>query len=154
MSMPGDKPLLFESVVCSRCGGSGTHSFCTMYGNTCFKCRGRGRILTTKGAAAQIYLNSLYSKRADAFVPGDLIYIEGFSAGSFAVPTKFHKVTGQHVDKNNPGLIVIEHEGGTYGSTPDSLIRAGQSGPEKDAKRALALAYQSTLTKKGIPRKS
>lgn len=28
--------------ICPRCGGSGKYSFCTMYGDTCFKCNGLG----------------------------------------------------------------------------------------------------------------
>ena len=35
-------------VECPRCGGSGTYSYCTMYGNTCFKCNGLGFIRNRK----------------------------------------------------------------------------------------------------------
>ena len=30
---------------CTRCGGSGEHSFCPMYGTTCFKCWGSGAVV-------------------------------------------------------------------------------------------------------------
>jgi hypothetical protein len=30
---------------CTRCGGSGEHSFCPMYGTTCFKCWGSGTVV-------------------------------------------------------------------------------------------------------------
>lgn len=50
----------FESTECSRCGGSGRYSYCTMYGDTCFKCSGSGRMLTKRGAAARaVFLESL-----------------------------------------------------------------------------------------------
>lgn len=45
--------ILFETKTCGRCGGSGHHSYCTMYGNTCFGCSGSGKVYTTAGKAAK-----------------------------------------------------------------------------------------------------
>jgi hypothetical protein len=36
------KPGFKRLVVCGRCGGSGHYSYCSMYGTTCFGCRGSG----------------------------------------------------------------------------------------------------------------
>ena len=63
----------FERVSCSRCGGSGSHSYCQMYGTTCFKCHGSGKTLTKRGKAANLYATELLSKRADAVEVGDSI---------------------------------------------------------------------------------
>jgi hypothetical protein len=40
----------FELRACTRCGGSGRYSYCTMYGDRCFKCGGTGWIHTAKAA--------------------------------------------------------------------------------------------------------
>jgi hypothetical protein len=36
------KPGFKRLVTCGRCGGSGHYSYCSMYGTTCFGCRGSG----------------------------------------------------------------------------------------------------------------
>lgn len=38
---------------CGRCGGSGLHSYCQMYGDTCFQCGGRGTVLNTVAVVAR-----------------------------------------------------------------------------------------------------
>ena len=49
----------FESAPCTRCGGSGTYSWTSRWGSTCFKCGtkaytpGSGWALTKAGAAAR-----------------------------------------------------------------------------------------------------
>ena len=44
--------LSYETKTCSRCGGGGRYSYCVMYGDTCFKCRGKGTVLSAAGAKA------------------------------------------------------------------------------------------------------
>lgn len=40
--------------VCPRCSGTGKYSYCTLYGNTCFKCNGLGYVpLTNKELKAR-----------------------------------------------------------------------------------------------------
>ncbi len=41
----------FERETCSRCGGSGEHSYNPRDGYVCFKCGGRCVTLTKKGKA-------------------------------------------------------------------------------------------------------
>ncbi len=56
-----------ETAVCSRCGGSGRYSYCTMYGSVCFGCSGSGKKYTKRGYAALEYLKSLRCKPAREF---------------------------------------------------------------------------------------
>lgn len=42
----------FPIQTCSRCGGSGSYSYCTMYGDRCFKCSGTGVVHTARAARA------------------------------------------------------------------------------------------------------
>ncbi|VVB52868.1 Uncharacterised protein [uncultured archaeon] len=43
---------IFETETCGRCGGSGRHSYCQMYGDTCFGCSGSGKRYSKRGQAA------------------------------------------------------------------------------------------------------
>lgn len=139
-----------ETETCTRCGGSGHHSYCQMYGTTCFGCGGSGRRYTKRGAAAAAFLKSLRSKRLADFQPGDLFYMEPgpFSKGGFS------KVTESGADKYNAGYWMVSTETlGGYAGSPDSLQRMGLNAEQKAATRKQALEYQATLTKAGTVRK-
>ena len=41
--------MKFETSCCSRCGGTGSYSYCPGYGTMCFKCRGKGVQYTARG---------------------------------------------------------------------------------------------------------
>lgn len=43
----------FPVERCGRCGGSGTYSFCQMYGDTCFGCSGVGLVYAAKKPAEE-----------------------------------------------------------------------------------------------------
>ena len=160
----------FESETCSRCGGSGHYSYCQMYGTTCFKCRGRKRVYTKRGAAAALYLESLRKKPAREFQPGDLLYMEGIPGFT---KSKFYKVlslrlktaaeryaegargaTIDGVEKQLHDSLEIEMEGYGWEGSPDEMLRKGCTAEEKAATLKQALAYQATLTKMGKPRKA
>jgi hypothetical protein len=68
---------LFETEPCSRCGGTGQHSYCQMYGTTCFKCQGSGKQWTRKDKplamavqSARSEAESIHGTRAQV---GDLV---------------------------------------------------------------------------------
>ena len=160
---------LFESATCSRCGGSGEYSYCSMYGKRCFKCGGRGWVLTKRGAAAAAKYRELLSKPASDLQPGDQIRVEGFNAGSYSQPTRWY--TGKEVavvtrelgssmvdgvmKPFGPGLLEVICDGFSYaGVKPDHLFRVANTAEQKAEKLAIARAYQETLTKLGKPRKA
>lgn len=72
--------LRFETESCSRCGGSGQYSFCTMYGSTCFKCGGSKRQYTRAGkvAMAAWHAHRDEATRVDAtdVLPGTVLMLE------------------------------------------------------------------------------
>jgi hypothetical protein len=45
--------IKFETENCDRCDGTGMHSYNTMHGRTCFKCKGSGKQLSRSGVAAR-----------------------------------------------------------------------------------------------------
>lgn len=67
----------YESVECSRCGGSGRYSYCQMYGDRCFKCQGKGRTYTKEAQQSRdqvVALRlSLTQKKAADLVVGDVV---------------------------------------------------------------------------------
>jgi len=163
------KPSGLEIETCSRCAGSGKHSYCQMYGSTCFKCGGSGRTYTKRGAAAAAKLTDLRSKPASELVPGDTVLMRGFSCGSVSSPSKWCKVaaledaTGSARYKDAAGewvtptqiRIVFEPGAGYSASTSDpaTMYRVRQGAAALEATLAEALEYQATLTKTGKPRK-
>ena len=74
--------ISLERKTCTRCGGSGRYSHCTMYGDTCFKCNGKGKVLTAAGARALAAINAYkmehYGKTIEDIVVGDRIMVDGY----------------------------------------------------------------------------
>jgi hypothetical protein len=145
----------FESQPCGRCGGSGRHSYCTAYGDTCFKCGGKGKLLTKRGAAASNYLNSLRSVDADQISVGDVVltYIGWTSVMEVSV-------NGEDVDYTT---ILINRDGTkrtnnawatTLNKCPrNKKIRLRFTGERAVETMRLALEFQASLTKSGKPKK-
>jgi hypothetical protein len=73
--------LVYETKACGRCGGSGHYSYCSMYGTTCFGCRGRKKILSAAGskaaAAVKAFIAEHYSATVRDLTVGDLVNIDG-----------------------------------------------------------------------------
>lgn len=69
----------FETETCSRCHGSGKYSYCQMYADRCFKCKGNKVVLTKRGAAARAYLEDISSIDASLVVVGDKIATTGIT---------------------------------------------------------------------------
>lgn len=150
--------LTFESINCSRCGGSGKHSWCQQYGDTCFKCHGQGETLTKRGRAAQVHLNSLRTVRADSVMIGQLIQCETMTVRYFAAVTAIKPVDCYGEAEVNAAHINLKTDHPTQGgfgriTARDNMIRVAFSKDEKREQVKLALAYQETLTKAGTPRK-
>lgn len=141
-----------ETETCTRCGGTGQHSYCQMWGSTCFKCGGRGRTYTKRGAAAVAFLRSLREVPAADIVVGDLVWFDGSPLGGRK--GGFQVITEAYPQQSQPGNVVISANGVSLGCAGSYMVLKGW---DKDTKRqqfAAALAYQATLTKAGKPRKS
>lgn len=150
-----------ETETCSRCGGSGSFSYCQTHGDRCFKCHGKGRHLTKRGEAASVYLTELRSRRADQIVPGDEILApSGLVGGWHKVisveptdTTGWYSVGGGVRREARKDLLTIRAEGlGVNGLAPEKMIRVKQTAEQSAQTFAAALAYQATLTKAGKPR--
>lgn len=148
--------FLFESVTCTRCGGTGHYSFNMMTGSRCFKCNGQKETLTKRGAEAQRYYTLLLSKRYRDLEPGDKVQdhgVPGFMAGGWRevvsieiAPYTWHK-NGEEVTRP---AVTIEAKGWGYANAdPEGMVRVACTREEKARAREMALAYQARLTKQG-----
>jgi hypothetical protein len=160
------EPRKLETEVCSRCGGSGHHSYCQRYGTTCFKCHGAGKVYTKRGRAAALYLDAIRSVPAKTLRVGDVIRAGSITAdgtpfGKFTKilsiePGEQHGaslVDGEMVPYVRAGLTIETGVVTMIATDPESMIRKGQTAEEKAETFRRALDYQDTLTKAGTPRK-
>lgn len=143
----------FEIEPCSRCGGSGQHSFNGEH-SRCYKCDGKngGKALTKRGAAAKAYYVAKFQVAAETIVVGDTV---SHGMGRFRV------VQIERFDRNvkiNGVACVIDTvaligKTTSYQTSATSKVRRYPSEDENKIAIADALAYQETLTKAGTPRK-
>lgn len=158
--------------TCSRCGGTGSYSYCQQYGTTCFKCGGRKVTLTKRGAEAQRYLTALRSKRLADVVVGDKWWhqapdcLPGARSEWVTVEEVGTEIvrTRTGADEYNPwreieqiaisGHGVKSKTATRFIGGPDTIVRIAQDAAAKAATFAQALAYQATLTKAGTVRKT
>ena len=148
----------FESETCSRCGGSGKYSYCQMYGDRCFKCGGRGIVLTKRGSAAKEYYESLCSKPASELKKGDSIWVSPFGRNAKFFPIKENpewttKYGCSIVNGEKVPCFVIVTDAVVMQGGDTTIYRVRQSPEELLVKRSQAMAYQASLTKAGKPRK-
>lgn len=163
--------LLFEYETCSRCGGSGSYSYCQRYGTVCFKCSGARETLTARGSEAQRYLNELLSLPLSAIKPGMTVRDINVTVGG----TPFHEwckviaITPYDASHNRSLVngVMVSWEGEFFtmetetkrgrsshcGLKADHMFRVLADKETKQAAIEKALAYQETLTKAGKPRK-
>jgi len=145
----------FESETCSRCCGSGKYSYCQMYGDRCFKCGGRGIVLTKRGSIAKDYYESLCSKPASELKKGDGIWVS--HSRKFFPIKENPEWTTKHgcsiVNGEKVPCFVIVTDAVVMQGGDTTIYRVRQSPEELLAKRAQAMTYQASLTKAGKPRK-
>jgi hypothetical protein len=153
-TMANGKKTLFESVTCTRCGGSGLYGPTCVISGRCFKCGGQGVTLTKRGQVATTFYRESLRKRGAEVVVGDSIRDDGVPG--MIVGLGWCEVT--EVEKKADGSYTVHalsRRGVAYHEnvTADGTIRVARTGQEKADRIAAAKAYQDTLTKSGTVRK-
>lgn len=143
----------FETVTCSRCGGSGRYSYCQMYGDICFKCHGKKVVYTKRGGAAKHWFESHLSKRAGELRIGEKIYVDMFFTRGWSEVLSISPDTTLYNGASREDYIDIQTRIGGQCISRDTVIRVAHTAEEKQVILALALQYQENLTKAGKPRK-
>lgn len=166
--IPQTDSMGFEITTCSRCHGTGTHSYCQRYGTTCFKCRGKKVVRSIRGAAAyQRYTDSL-KVEAGTLVVGDRLHVSELSFSGDTETTYFATITdisaphegGKSLQPDGTWktwksitISTIHPKRGNFGwiGPPDGLVRKAWSTDENAERLRAALEYQASLTKAGTP---
>jgi len=148
--------LGFEIETCSRCGGSGQYSYCTMYGSRCFKCAGKRVVLTKRGSAAKVFFDALFVVPASTIKVGDVIFSGGLNNKKRRVLAVVPECYGccSIVDGVKIPSTKIEMEGLTFYAHSDTLVTKCEPKALYEERLAKALEYQASLTKAGKPRKT
>lgn len=140
----------WETVTCSRCGGTGSYSYCSQYGTTCFKCGGQKQVLTARGKAALAWLSSQRQTRVDALQVGMKIKVDGYKH-----PQVLREIKASLSSCNGRHYTDLTFDPITLGVFPESLVDViPATEDERIAQVRAAIAYQNTLTKAGKPRKA
>ncbi len=162
---------LFETEICSRCHGSGKHSFCERYRDICFKCAGNKSVFTKRGQIAREFLVKLLSKPANELKPGDRIKASGITHGGgmytyTATVISVENSSPSHGSSLKNGIMVpytremvsIRHISSKFGENGVSCAKDQmfliRNDPKHAEKLQQALEYQATLTKTGTVRKT
>lgn len=147
----------FETENCTRCGGTGQHSFNGEH-SRCYKCDGKNgcRALTKRGIAAKEYYLAKFQLRAADVKVGDVIRADNIKqltvASVAVVPSRTRFIRdGEWIDA--PDQVRIDGPKASIQLGPDSMVRRLPTAEENEAAIADALAYQAALTKAGKPRK-
>lgn len=152
----------FETEPCPRCKGSGTYSYCNLWGHTCFQCGyqrhvpGTGRRLTKRGTVAkQRFFSNLPRRAARDLRPGDVIVRDGQARTVESIRPNISQVlvNGSPV----PGARVdVWCQGMIYGLVPEDseFSLAPDTDAVVDALQEALIFQDLALTKAGRPRRS
>ncbi len=143
----------YESETCTRCGGTGDHSYCEAYGRTCFKCSGSGKMLTKRGQAASAYANNLLKVTVEQFSKMEGAKARGEVMGKLALLVSAKEVWNG--SKRNgveiPMYQLFRADGSlAYSADGRCTVRLVATADHI----ADIAAYQESLTKMGKPRKT
>ena len=150
------KKPIFESNMCERCSGTGL--WARNAGRQCFKCNGRGWLLTKRGERAAQYYAAKRQVPIESLKVGDAIAIGGRS-GWWSIKSITTRPANECGYPQFPDLMAVqvdlersERMGGgkaLYTQFVGEMVTKAQSNADKQSLIADALAYQATLSKSG-----
>ena len=153
-------PTIFETEVCSRCGGTGHYSFNGEH-SRCYKCDGQNgaRAFTKRGAAAKAFYEASLTVPVCEIKPGMMVRditrgIKQLTVEKIEtyMPTARGWINGIEIPKKEH-IRFTNAKGMSISYATDDVARIVPDEALNAVKKAEALAYQETLTKTGQPRK-
>lgn len=141
---------IFEHVTCSRCAGSGEYSYNQIDGSRCYGCCGNGWVLTKRGKAARNWLVANRSTEARHLVVGQRVYFD------MGMTMFWAAISAIAVQADGQIMLSCIRKSGTNSTVvpPETAIAVAVSTERLAELQRDALAYQATLTKAGVPRKT
>jgi hypothetical protein len=123
--MGATQVIQFNTQVCRRCGGSGTHSWNSVDGNRCYGCSGRGKVLTAAAKKAAAALKAWADETASVPVTevkvGDVVLL-----GSSFRGDKYVTVEAAEHRHDSWAAVGIGNE---RWETTEAVILRGNEGP-------------------------
>lgn len=155
---------IFESKVCSRCGGSGNFSFNHKDGTMCYGCNGTGSKLTKRGTAALKFFQDSLTIPASELAVGMRIK-ESVLSKKFVVIQNIHYGTDKELGKDfntsyllgpngDKEMVLIDSGSSMVKFYPETRVRVFHTDEQKQEKLQIALDYQSSLNMNGMKRKT
>ena len=144
----------FETEPCTRCGGTGQHSFNGEH-SRCYKCDGKNgcRALTKRGQAAKEFYIARLTVPVTEIEVGQMVFVPNL--GKFRVVEIKRKVQNyvyNGVEKSQNAVVIVG-KNVSFQTVETATIRLIPTEDENKALIAEALEYQATLTKAGTVRK-
>lgn len=142
---------VFETEACGRCGGGGSYSYCQMYGSTCFKCGGSGKVFTKRGLAAWNFFIESQKKPLSEVKPGMFFWDDLYGKKAKWLPILSIEENGSYSEWNGVRSYItyIETKRCKTGVYADSMVRAIRDEAERQQLLAAALEHQGKLGKNG-----
>jgi hypothetical protein len=160
---------MFESRVCTRCGGTGEYSYNQRDGRTCYGCGGQGVQLTKRGAVALAFFRSSMERTIAELKIGDVVKYTGMTGGgnmySAWAPvveidltervTSWTIRNGEKIPNPTVNFTTDHSKLGrcSHGIAVGATIQIKGTPEERATAIAAAREYQASLTKTGQPRK-
>ena len=141
----------FESVTCTRCGGTGKYSWNRIELDRCRKCIGCGWCFTKRGQAAWEY-----------YLASQNVLASELEAGMFIWDTiknnrwvRIESVKASEAIWNDRAIptMEIKTSRGTHCIFQENTVRAIKNEEQRKQQMIEAFEYQATLTKTGKPAK-
>jgi hypothetical protein len=153
-----------ERETCDRCGGGGRMPF-AVYGGVCFKCNGKGEVLTKRGRAASHYLLGLRTRKASEIEVGQHIRMGQITRGGqpYDATAKVTEI-GWDLDGSKwldsktgewrPFYAIKTTRGTQLVANPetDTVVRVFTTEENAEHLRQ-TMEYQASLTQQGKPRR-
>ncbi|MFE9335262.1 hypothetical protein [Streptomyces sp. NPDC007063] len=102
--------IVWDTTECTRCDGTGQHSYNPMHGRRCFKCKGTGRQISRKGAAARKAwtqeITDVCSRPLWSLRVGDVIWWRKRNGDEgWVTIASFAEIDGDHVVMHCDGML-------------------------------------------------
>lgn len=99
-----------ETVTCGRCSGTGSYSWCSAHGSTCFKCHGKKVVLTKRGSIANQFIKWIRATDtiATELKVGDWVRMQGESKFWKIVSIAEYKAESRY--KDFPASAIAGHD--------------------------------------------
>lgn len=146
--------VTYETTTCTRCGGTGEFSYCQRFGTMCFKCKGKGKVLTKRGEAAALFAKSILELKVEDAV-GQLVWADvGFGTRYKGVVAQGESASKTMIDGEwvpTPSFDLVKKDGSLHDCNIGAGCMVRKLATEEDI--ALIAEYQECLTKAGKPSK-